>query len=355
MGVRLSMYKVDDEIKRDISKLGRGKAFENIYIYLTNSCSYNCSHCYLGNRLTTRDEMPIESVFEHLETWRALGSEKICFIGGEPTLYPYLNEAIDRAKELSYKTIIVGSNGSSQARKVFESLPLEKLSYIQISLDGATEKTHDTIRRKGAYSDAIKTINELRSHNVDVRIIMTVNQYNANEVIPMIQLGEKLGVSLTKFHIMSKIGNAHDSILKPISPEEWLACCNSIVDYCKKDVKRSMSVSFQPAYEHRGKPIKSYAGCLGKNLERISVFPDGRCYICSFLFDYDIFYAYLHSGVIVKNTKNEYEMFNNTNCDNCNNKCIYDGCIAEEITSGYDFCKMYPTLYPVCRLWKYEL
>lgn len=349
------MYKINEAILKDVEEVGRNKAFENLYIYLTNVCNYRCKHCYLGNRLNKPEEMNLDKVYEHLETWHSVGSEKICFIGGEPTLYPHLKEAVIRAKALDYKTIIVGSNGSSVAKKVFENLPLEYISYVQISLDGANEDTHDMIREKGAFSSAVSTIEFLKSANVDVRIIMTVNQYNIREVIPMIQFGKKMGVSLVKFHIMSEIGRAHNSMLKAVSPEEWVDCCEKIKKYCQKNLDGDTRVSFQPAYAFRGRTYEQYEGCVGRKLERISVFPDGRCYICSFLFDYDISYAHLDGHEIIKNSYSEFDRFSESRCSKCINKCNYDGCIAETMINGYDFCEKNEKLYPVCRLWKHEI
>lgn len=337
--------------------LGRGVSFENLYIYLTNNCNYICKHCYLGSRLSKNEVMELADVYEHLETWRSLGSKKVCFIGGEPTLYPYLEDAVIRAAELGYEKIIIGSNGSQYAREVFNALPLEVISYIQISLDGAKKDTHDFIRQKGAFDEAVKTIQFLRKKCVDVRIIMTVNNYNIHEIIPMIQLGEKLGVTLVKFHIMSEIGMAHSSKLQAVSPRDWIKCCEKINQYCEYNLKGATSVSYQTAYANFGdnKLLRTYKGCVGNELERISVFPDGKCYICSFLFDYDISYAKLENRKIIKNQNSEFDKFILDTCKRCMKKCSYGGCIAENIVNGYDFCSRNPEIHPVCRLWKYEI
>lgn len=349
------MFSFDKQILNDLSILTRNSAFENLYIYLTNQCNFHCKHCYLGNRLAKKDEMELETVYNHLETWRSIGSNKICFIGGEPTLYPYLREAIIRARVLKYEKIIIGSNGSQIALNEFKKLPLNYISYIQISLDGATANTHDQIRQKGAFDETIKTIEYLVKSNVDVRIIMTVNNLNAHEMLPMIKLGEKLGVSLVKFHIMSKIGVAQKSNVQAISPESWIELCKRVRDYCDS-TKLKIRILYQPAYAsiYDDEFVQNYNGCIGKNLERISVFPDGKCYICSFLFDYDICYASLVGNIICKNVESEYDKFDIYNCELCK-KCDYNGCVAENIVNGYDFCENNKGIYPICRLWKLEI
>lgn len=354
------MYKLDKQIKEDLRNAGKQKGFENLYIYLSNNCDFFCKHCYLGDRLIKKESMELDEVKEYLETWRELGSKKVCFIGGEPTLYPHLEECVDYAVKLKYEKIIVGSNGSENAGKRLLELGNGKLSYVQISLDGATEEINDYIRRKGAYKETVNTIRKLVEAGFDTRIIMTVNTYNAFEVPGMIVLAKELGVTLVKFHIMSEIGNVNTKVsdLRAVEPLKWIEICESIKEYAKGFSKRDMVISFQPAYAKKGNEdyhLKPYKGCVGKYLERMSVFPDGRCYICSFLFDYGLFYAKKRNGFIEKCNNSEFEYFNKHSCEGCIQACKYDGCAAEDIITGERTCSGKTTIFPVCRLWKIEL
>ncbi len=356
------MFKLDEQIREDLLDAGKQKGFENLYIYLSNNCDFHCKHCYLGDRLIKKESMELVEVKEHLETWRELGSKKVCFIGGEPTLYPHLKECVDYADTLKYEKIIVGSNGSEYAGNILLELGNSKVSYVQISLDGATEKINDSIRRKGAYHETVNTIKKLVEAGFDTRIIMTVNTYNAFEVLDMIDLAKELGVTLVKFHIMSEIGNVNAdtnvSGLKAIEPLKWIEICESIKEYAKGYADRDMKISFQPAYAKKGYEdfhLEPYKGCVGKYLERMSVFPDGRCYVCSFLFDYGLFYANFREGFIEKCEHSEFEFFNKPTCGGCLQECKYDGCAAEDIITGERVCSSSDAIFPVCRLWKIEL
>lgn len=354
------MYNLDESIARDLEKIGKKKGFENLYLYLSNDCDFCCKHCYLGERLVKRENFELAEIKRQLSFWKKLGSEKLCFIGGEPTLYPHLKECVEFAKELHYKKIIIGSNGSDRAcEKLFEFLPKD-LSYIQISLDGTTENTNDYIRKNGAYKQTTNTIKKLVDRGFDTRIIMTVNSYNSKEMMDMLYLAEKLGVSLVKFHIMSEIGNAQNTDIKSLSPEEWIAKCKEIYEFAINNRDRRYKISFQPAYEYKNEKCKyadlsQYKGCVGKNMERISVFPDGKCYICSFLFDYRIYYAKVDGNYIRKCNDSEYELFNRNSCHGCKVPCDFDGCAAEDIVINKRACLNAQDIFPVCRLWKIEL
>lgn len=352
------MYKMGEKMKVDIDNSKFGADFKNIYIYLTNDCTMHCKHCYLGKRLTSRETMPVDMVLNHLEFWRKLGSSKICFLGGEPTLYKDLRDCVDYAHKLGYEKVIINSNLINSSFNVINDFSKDDFTYVQVSLDGATEKTHDTIRGVGAYKQTVESIKKLSARGFDVRVIMTVNQINKGEVLDIIPLVEEMGASLVKFHIMSEIGNAKKEHKLGIDPAEWVEICRKVRKYSEKE-GRKIKISYQPSYNLKSDPdpyiIDHYPGCVGKYKERISIFADGRCYICSFLFDYKSSYAVLKDNVIEINEKSIEHSFDDYGCNQCINPCGFDGCKAERMIYNDDFCGSNTDLYPVCRLWKIEI
>lgn len=348
-------YKIGKKFKCEIEK-EKKELFENLYIYVTNRCNMFCKHCYLGTRLVEREEMKLEDVKAHLKFWKNLGSKKICFLGGEPTFYPFLREAVDYAHELNYEKVLINTNLSKAAYSVICQYSPDDFTYIQTSLDGATKETHEVIRGEGTFAQTTEAIKKLTNKGYDIRIIMTVNRANIQEMIPMVELAEKLGASLVKFHIMSEIGNADKSMQLGLSPHMWHEACRKLKEYAMGRVNRKIKISFQPAYsdfESQNEYAKyGYEGCVGKLKERMSVFPDGKCYICSFLFDFDDSFAKVQNGVVEMNTESIENRFENEYCSSCK-KCIFDGCIAEEMIYQGKVCEK-EKLLPICRLWKVQ-
>lgn len=335
----------------------KGTLFENLYIYVTNRCNMFCKHCYLGKRLIEREEMPLEMVKAHLKFWKEFGSNKMCFLGGEPTLFPFLHESVEYAHKLNYGKVIINTNLSKVAFDVINEFSLGAFTYIQTSLDGATAEIHDRIRGKGAFSQTIESVKKLADKGQDVRVIMTVNKYNVHEMIDMVKLAEKLGVTLVKFHIMSEIGNADKSIQMGLSAREWFDACINLREYASIQNERRIKISYQASYtdaeNQKYFAERGYKGCVGKSKERMSVFPDGKCYICSFLFDYNDCFAELINNVIEIRKESVENSFDSEYCDKCQ-RCRFDGCLAEEIIYGGKTCEK-EDLVPVCRLWKDEI
>lgn len=231
-----------------------------------------------------------------------------------------------------------------------------KITYIQTSLDGATSDTHDTIRRAGAFNETAESISKLAKQGHDVRLIMTVNKFNVNKMIPMIKLAYQLGCSLVKFHLMSEIGNAENTNLHGLSADEWYQACLALKQYAQSANRENINISYQPAYaafrQHDSCIYENYHGCVGKMRERMSVFPNGDGYICSYLFDRKDSFVNLKDDVIEIREQTIEEDFVTEKCRKCA-KCGFDGCKAESVLTGKDACT--DLYYPVCRLWKVNL
>ncbi len=68
---------------------------------------------------------------------------------------------------------------------------LQKLYYIQVSLDGASEETNDFIRGKGSYNKALDSLRLLHENGINTRLMFTVHKKNIQEVSPLIDLAIK--------------------------------------------------------------------------------------------------------------------------------------------------------------------
>lgn len=89
-------------------------------IFVTYRCGLRCTHCFVGDLLSSSRDMPKTDLMDILDTCKTWGSTEVTFLGGEPTLYPHLVEAILRAKELGLDTRIV-TNGQGAFRKLLST------------------------------------------------------------------------------------------------------------------------------------------------------------------------------------------------------------------------------------------
>jgi radical SAM protein with 4Fe4S-binding SPASM domain len=103
---------------------------------------------------------------------------------------------------------------------------------------------------------------------------------------------------------------------------------------------------------------EGYQGCIGRTLDRISISPDGRAYVCSYLFDTDLHFARMTDDgqVVLNHGPNEFDLFTGaltrSACGGSKSAACLGGCPAERIVTEASSCEAYPDIVPVCRLWK---
>ncbi|MBF6084263.1 radical SAM protein [Nocardia cyriacigeorgica] len=332
--------------------------FRNVYLYITEACQLRCEHCYMGERLDRALKLPLPAIVDTLSTWRKLGGSKVTLLGGEPTLHPYFCDAIRAAGKLGYEHVITTTNAQTPAARKFRQLEPSDFAYVQVSLDGGSASTHDAVRGTGTFDTAMATTAELTERGFDTRIICTVNKANEADVLHLLDISDQLGVSLLKFHVFSTIGTGHGNPDMAMTPPEWIDFCDTLNTIAPHYQTR---VWYQPTYARRDQMDRyareGYQGCIGRTLDRISIFPDGRAYVCSYLFDTDLHFAHMVDGhVQLNHGANEFDLFTSalttSSCGGCKASSCMGGCPAEELVMGASSCSAYDDIVPVCRLWK---
>ncbi|MEU7906369.1 radical SAM/SPASM domain-containing protein [Actinoplanes sp. NPDC049118] len=338
--------------------------FRNLYLYITEACQLRCEHCYMGERLDRALKMPYDKVVDTLRTWRKLGSSKLTILGGEPTLHPDYIAIIRAAGALGFGHVITTSNGLDPAWRKFRQMRPSDFAYVQISLDGGSAASHDQIRGPGRFDETLRNVARLAEAGFDTRIICTVNKANAGDALQLLDIADQLGVSLVKYHVFSTIGTGHGAEELAMSPMEWIEFYEQLE---RVGPGHQTRIWYQPTYARRSRvahyAAQGYCGCIGRTLDRISVFPDGRCYVCSYLFDTELHFANMVDGDVQLNRAeggNEFDLFakamTRSACGDCKAPTACGGgCPAEELVMGAASCAAVEDIVPVCRLWKADV
>lgn len=326
--------------------------FHNIFLYITERCQLRCGHCYMGDRLERGLRLSLERARYILRLTRNLGARYVTLLGGEPTLHKQLTEIVCVARQLGYEQVMIDTNGLHPDR-LFE-IPPDSLYYISVSLDGASAASHEQVRGEGTYSKTVDTIRRLCSSGYHVRINCTVFRFNAHEAEAMLRMADGLGVRLVNFHSFSAEGYGRDKETWSLTPREW------ITFYERLEAMRShyrVSAWYPPTWSTAEDLERlrqaGFSGCLGTSLDRLSIFPDGRCYVCSVLFDEAVHFAQItDSGFELNRRLNEFDLFAKARAgaqDPCRTGCPAEARLGESsgTPASHD-------LISVCRCWKVQ-
>ena len=292
------------------------------FIEITNCCKMKCKHCMNGsNDKEINKGFSIENIKKLLEELYENKTEKIYISGGEPLLYPYIDDVILYANSLGMK-VTLATNGL-EIPKHLDAIK-KGVQLVSVSLDGIG-KTHDKFRGvQGSYENCIEVLKLLKENNVKTKISAMIWKENIEELEDMIILAKSCGVSKINFAFMLPEGRAKlDETIKV--PDNRY---REIFDKMEKLIKKYAKEDFEIRFRRTDVLDKNSLDCPGgKNLMHIDV--NGKVSPCSWIAKLDKeneFSSYWPKSSISECIK-KFDAF-----DNCKktrkDKFGYCGCIA---------------------------
>lgn len=154
-----------------------------LWLEITNACNEHCGHCYndSGPERSKDWKLPKEKWFEILREGRELGASEVQFIGGEPTLEPWLIEGLKEAYDLGYEKIELYTNGTKLDEDLLECLKNYQI-HVAVSIYSFKSVTHDQITNlAGSHDRTMKNVQRLKLANIPLRLAVVSMPKNKNE------------------------------------------------------------------------------------------------------------------------------------------------------------------------------
>lgn len=132
----------------------------SLYFNLTNACNSACIFCVSSSQnVQVRHDISIENIIKAYERYDIGPGDEVILNGGEPTVYPGLLEAIERASERQ-ALVYLCTNGRLLQRYDYAKKVLEAGVFrLSIPLHGRQDETHDRLTcRDGSLRQTIKGI-----------------------------------------------------------------------------------------------------------------------------------------------------------------------------------------------------
>lgn len=318
-----------------INNLLNNERCSPIYIRIkpTNKCNHSCSYCHYKHsyldldEFNPDDEIPKEKMMELIEDMSFLGTKAVTFSGGgEPLLYPYIEETMERviSKGIDLSIITNGSLLSDDRARI-----LAKAKWVRLSIESISDEQYCNIRgiKKGSFDTLcgnIANFSGIKEKNCELGVNVVVNRENYNEVFQIGRLMKTLGVNHVKFApmITSDTKAYHSEFKEEVISElaiaqEQLNDENfKIIDLYTNDFKDS--VIFERQYSRC--PLKEFICAIGAN---------SRVYFCQDK-------AYLKDGAIGSIKEQSFkELWLSDSTDKlfksfdakktCGQHCVHDG------------------------------
>lgn len=192
----------------------------NVEINVGKICNNKCVFCLDGMPATEmRRYMPYPEMQTKIRRWYEEGTRSLGFLGGEPTTYPWIVEAIAFARDLGYTRITIATNGTRLFRRDFTDKLLEAgLTRVTMSAHGHKAEVEDRITRvpgnflkkQGALQYLVQKRKEgLLRDNVSVNIV--VNGWNYMYLPQMLRYYFELGLEDVRANFVRAEGWAQEN------------------------------------------------------------------------------------------------------------------------------------------------
>lgn len=168
-----------------------------IQIEPTLYCNLECKMCINPYNNRKKCHMRIEEFKKIINDIPFV--RKINLVGvGEPLMNPEIFDMVLYAKS---KGILIGfaTNATLMEQKVAEKIISTKVDWLNISLDGATKKTYEEIRRGANFEIVVQNVKNLmsmldRQKTPEVSIWFLLMKSNFLELPKVVELAEEVGV-----------------------------------------------------------------------------------------------------------------------------------------------------------------
>ncbi|MFA7141753.1 MAG: radical SAM protein [Candidatus Paceibacterota bacterium] len=160
---------------------------KNLKIITTSDCNNKCIFCIFRKIRKKRNKLTIPSAKLVMGQCKKKGFDRIFFTGGEPTLYPALEELIKYAHELKYGYILVGSNGLNfknieYCKKLIKYGKCEFAISIH-SLDYMVNNY--LVQNNEHFSSAIQGLLNLKKLEASITVRILVTRMNFKELLDL--------------------------------------------------------------------------------------------------------------------------------------------------------------------------
>jgi len=246
---------------------------------ITRNCNLACMHCRASStKGPYGGELDTPSALRFLDQIAEVGNPIVILTGGEPLLRP------DIFKVASYGTdkglrMVMATNGTLITKAFAKQMADSGIKRISVSLDGATDKSHDDFRGvTDAFAGSLGGIELAKEAGIEFQINTTITKINLDQISKIQELGIKIGAVAHHIFLLVPTGRGKYIIDQEIDAEEYESILNWFYDQ-RENTSLQLKATCAPHYyrilrqrakeEGRSVSFKTHGldavsrGCLG--------------------------------------------------------------------------------------------
>ncbi|RJO66892.1 MAG: radical SAM protein [Myxococcales bacterium] len=191
---------------------------ERVDINLGHACNHKCVFCMQSESgIEQKKWVSLDKLREELRFYaEQKGVRSLGLLGGEPTLYPWLEEGLIFAGELGYNDITINTNGFRLGQWEFASMAAERgIRRYCLSIHSEDPAVEDFLSgQKGAFvrkMRAIRNLTKLKAsgmRDLTISINAVLNKKNLPTLDRFVKFFKHLGIVDIRFNFIRPEGRA---------------------------------------------------------------------------------------------------------------------------------------------------
>ncbi|MGZ8710680.1 MAG: radical SAM protein [Thermoanaerobaculia bacterium] len=154
-----------------------------LYFTVTRRCNLSCPYCYQGLAGRRDTDMSVDDAAVFLDEVHSVNPAcQINVTGGEPFLHPRILDILRLVDTRGFPFVVL-SNGTCMDDRAIAALgKLSGFRYLQLSIDGATEATHELTRGRGSFGKVMRTFERVVRAGLPFVLAPTMHHRNLAEL-----------------------------------------------------------------------------------------------------------------------------------------------------------------------------
>lgn len=235
-------------------------------IDLTERCNLRCIHCRVSTSAKKTNEIPLEKLKELIDILSKMKVIQIIYSGGEPFLREDVFEILSYSAKKGIPDLIVVTNSLLLNNEKISKLKKTGIKKIAVSLDGLKE-SHDKIRGKGTFERTLKIIKKLIKEGFEVKVTITLNKLNKDDIPKLSVLLKKIGVKKINVGNLMPCGRGKELWAQSLDFKDKKELFKKTKEvnkkYGKNFINFESSFLSEPKLSQSEKKIVSFLGCRG--------------------------------------------------------------------------------------------
>jgi heme b synthase len=174
----------------------------------TAGCNLECIHCRRleVSKTLMKDDLTTQESLGLIDSIKEVGEPILVLSGGEPLFRGDIFTIAKYANERGLK-VSLATNGTLVSKAIAHDIKEVGIKRVAISIDGASEKTHDDFRRqKGSLKAALEGFKNLKAEGISMQINCTITKHNVGEIEDIYKLAVDLGADALHFFMLVPVG-----------------------------------------------------------------------------------------------------------------------------------------------------